>query len=152
MERREDVALQLGPRANQRLERPPVRVGVGTETRRGRFDIALHQHRRPVVERVADAVRRLHPAQAVPGKVQLGEERRGPAEGVDRAAHVVDEARERALGRARAATNGLRLFEERDRVTGSRELDRGSQAVGPAAHDDGIGSVHPPSRRRTGPT
>ena len=152
VERREDVALQLGPGANQRLEGSPVRVGVGTEPCRGRFEVALDQDRRPVVERVAHAVRRFHPAQAVPGEVQLGEERRGPAEGVDGAAHVVDEARQRALGRADAAAHGLRPFEERDRMTGPRELDRGRQAVGPAAHDHGIGSVHPPSRRRTGPT
>ena len=152
MERGEDVALQLGPGANQRLERPPVRVGVGTESGRGRFDIALDQHRRPVVERVADAVWRIDPAQAVPGKVQVGEERRGPAEGMDRAAHVVDEARDRALRRAGAAAHRLRPFEERDWMTGPRELDRGRQAVGSAADDDGVWSVHPPSRRRIGPT
>ena len=33
--------------ANQRLECPPVRVGVGTESSRGRVDIAFDQHRRP---------------------------------------------------------------------------------------------------------
>ena len=141
-----------GQAANQRLEGPPVRIGVGTEACRGGFDVALDQHRRPVVERVAKAERRIDPAQAMPGEVQLREERRGPAEGMDRAAHVVDEARERALGRADAAANSLRPLEERDRMAGPRELDRGRQAVGPAAHDDGIGSVHPPSPRRTGPT
>ena len=152
VERREDVALQLRPGADERRERLPVCVGVGTEPRRRRVDVALDEDRRPVVERVADAVRRLDPAQAVLGEVQLGEERRGPAERMDRAAHVVDEARERALGRAGAAAHGLRPLEERDRMTGFRELDRGRQAVGPAAHDHGVGSVHPPSRRRTGPT
>ena len=63
------------------------------------------------------------------GERQRAEERRADAERVDRRADIVDEARQRQLGRARPAADVSARLEHQHRAPGARQRDRRRQPV-----------------------
>ena len=138
VQRREDVLEQrLGIAGERREEPPPARL-VLAEPAHGRVRRALEQGRGSVVERVRERRRRLDPLEAVLRERQRAEERRRDAERVDRRADVVDESRQRQLGRARAAAHGVGRLEHAHRDPGPRQHDRRRQPVRPGADDDRV--------------
>ncbi len=121
-----------------RAEHPPVGVGVGSEPGRRRVDVALEEHGRAVVERMADRERRLDPPQALGLEVRLAEEGRNATEGIDRAADVVDVAGQRQLGGSDATADRRRRLVQPDRVALPSQRDRRREPIGPGPDDDGV--------------
>jgi hypothetical protein len=88
----------------------------------------LEQHGRPVVERVRRRRIRLDPLDV---ELERAKERRSQTERVDRGADVVDEPRQRQLGRPQAAAELLLRLVNLDLQAGSRKRDRRREAIRP---------------------
>ena len=138
VERREEVRQEVAEVADKRAQEAAVGVAVGTQLLGGHLDIAGDDDRPAVVERVGDCRWWLDPAQAVALQPGFDEERRRPSEWVDRAAHVVDEARQRELGGPAPAADHGRALEHAHRATRAGERDRRSEPVRAAADDDRV--------------
>jgi hypothetical protein len=102
-------------------------------------DVAVGQGHRSIVEWMGELDGWLDPLQPVPAEVQLGEQRRGAAERVDGAAHVVDHAGQRQLGGSASAAERVAGLVQAHRSAGAGQHDRRRQAVGAAAHHHRIG-------------
>ena len=144
-ERTEDSRHEVRPVLDERSEEAPVGRGVpgaagsaDVELGRRRRDVPPDEHGGPVVEGMAERRRRLDPPQPVTGQVERREERRDPAERMDRAADVVAEAGQRQLGGPHPAADRRGALEHRDLPAVAGEADRGRQAVRAAADDDRV--------------
>ena len=94
-----------------------------------------------VVERVDEGDLRVDQLEAVALEVGRLEERRHRGQGVDRRAHVVEEARQGELRGAGPAADGVGAFEDEHRAARLRARDGGGQPVGTGSHDHDIGHV-----------
>ncbi len=115
-----------------------IRVEVGERV----VEPATQDHRGSVVERMRHRRGRLDPAEAVVGEGQAAQPGRQDPERMDRRADVVDEARQRRFGAARAAAGPALRLEHHDLRAGLGDADRGGQAVGTGTHDDRVGRGH----------
>ena len=80
--------------------------------------------------------RRVHELTRV--EIELTEERRGRAHGMECGAEVVDESGKGQLRRTAAPADSVIRFVHRDGVTMACELDRCGEPIGPGANYDGI--------------
>ncbi len=126
--RTEHHSLNLTPRLDQRADQSPVRELVAAEPRRRCQQAVLEQDGRPIVERMGRRRTRLDPLDV---ELERPEERRSQTERVDRRADVVDESRQRQLGRPQAAAELLRGFVNLDLQAGSSQRDRRRETVRP---------------------
>ncbi len=138
VQRAEQVLEQRLRVGDERREQPPPPGVVVAETGRGSFRRALEQDRGPVVERVRERRGRLDPLDAVLRERQRAKERRRDPERVDRRADVVDEARQRQLGRPRASANRVGGLEDAYSDTGPRQHDRRGEPVRPGTDHDRV--------------
>ena len=95
----EQHALDLSPRADERLDELAVRALVAPEPAGGGIEVALEQQRLAVVERMGRGRIRMHPVHV---EVELAEKRGAERERVDRRADVMHEPWQREFGAARA--------------------------------------------------
>ena len=126
-------ALDRVPRIDERADQPPIRPLVVAEAGRGRDQAVLEQHRGPVVQRMSRRRVRLDPVDV---ELQRTEERRSQPERVNRRADVVNEARQRQLGRTQAAAELLLGLVNLDLQPGARQRDRRGEAVRARADHD----------------
>jgi hypothetical protein len=129
VQRGEQVLEQRLGIAGERLEDVPPPAVVLTETACGRSRRALEEGRGAIVERVGERRRRLDPLDAVLGERQRAEERRRDPERVDRRTDVVDESRQRQLGRACAAPHRVGGLEDANVEPRLRQHDRRGEPV-----------------------
>jgi hypothetical protein len=130
-QRAEDVVEQRLRVPHERPEEPSPAIVVLAERGHRRLGRALEQDRGSVVERVGDRGGRLDPVEPVLGERQRPKQRRRDPERMDRRADVVDEARQRQLGRAASASDRVGCFEDAHRAAGAGEHDRCRKAVRP---------------------
>ncbi len=141
-DRPEKGVLQLRPGLDERPEDAGVGIRVPAEPLRGLLDRAAQEDGLAPVERMGERQRRLDPLEAVILERNRPEEGRSGGHRMNRRAEVVDEPRERQLAGAEAAADLLGRLANEHRAARSRELDRGREAVGAGADDDGVVSVH----------
>ncbi len=135
---RQQVLADLVVLLRERPHEPPVAPCVNPE-RGGRVgDGADEQRGAPVVERVRESRRRLDPLDAVLLERHRAQERRGDGERMDRRADVVDEARQRQLGRPAAAAERFLGLQHPHRQPGPGEMDCRGEAVRPRPDDNRI--------------
>ena len=128
--RRQHVAREPGPRADEGLVQSHPAVAPLAEPISGRVERALQQGGGAAVERVRQWDWRVDPLEAEPVEGQGGEEGRGEGQGVDRGAGIVRIAGQRELGRAEAAAQrGLGLPHHRLHP-GLGQRDRGREPIG----------------------
>jgi hypothetical protein len=126
------------PVAYDRIHQLLVGGGVGPERGARLSNRALEYRRRPVVEGVGERGGRVDPLEAVLLERERLEEGRGVPERMYGGAEIVDEARQRHLRGAGAATDRFFGLQDRDRATTSGQLYRGGEAVRPRPHDYGV--------------
>ena len=114
---------------DERPDEPPIRTPVATEAFRRRLDRSLHQDRSPAVEGMPERCRRFGELEASTGKIEIAEEGRHDVRPHDRRADVVDEPRQRQLGRADTPAGRLVRLEDADRESGPGEGDGRRETV-----------------------
>lgn len=80
----------------------------------------------------------MHPFEPVFPKWERVEERRAGAKRVGGGTHIMNEIRQRQLGRARPAANLLIRFDYENGFAGTRKDDGSRKSVGTCAHDHRI--------------
>jgi len=126
--RPEEHALDLAPRIGERTDQPLVCELVPAEAGRRLRQALLEQDGAPVVERVS---RRRVGVDPVDAELESPKKRRRERKRMDGRADVVDEARERQLGRAQATAELLVGLVNLDLQAGPRERDRSREPVRP---------------------
>jgi hypothetical protein len=137
-ERRKHRGRQELPRARRAPDEPTVGGSVIAQPGRGPPDRPVERGCRPVVERMRELDRRVDPLEPVLGEGQGPEEGRCDAGRVKGRADVVDEARQRQLGRARSPAEGVRSLPDENPLARPCELDRRGEPVRPAPDDDRV--------------
>ena len=141
-QRRQGVGQEAMRIAEERSDQAPVRARVAGQLGHGLVDREAQEDRRLAVERVGHRGARPEPGEAVLRQRQAAEPGRQDPERVHRRAHVVQEAGQRELGRAAAATRLVGRLQHQDRGAGLRQVDRRRQPVGTGADDHRVRIAH----------
>jgi hypothetical protein len=133
----------------RRDERAPLLAVAGApavEARGGPVDVAVERDRAAVGQRVGRAGGGVDPREAVAVERHPCEHGRRGRGGIDGRERVVLEARQRELLGAYRAARPVGRLEDRDRVPGLGQADRGGEPVRAAADDHGV-AAHEATRR-----
>ncbi len=141
---------ERAPRVDERCEEPRVAGPVGSQRRRRRRDVALHDDSGAVGEGVRERRGRCHPLHAERRRVEGAQEGRDRGEGVDGGADVVTEPRQGQRLGAAAAPDPVRGLDDVDGPAPLRQRDRGGQTVGSGPDDHRVMAAHPPAVRAPG--
>ncbi len=139
--RPQHVVAQLAEALREWADHPAVGSGILAEPRGRLVERADQRDGGAVVEWMRDRDVRMDPLQPVAREIELGEERRGRAQRVDRRAHVVHESRQRQPGAARAAADGRFRLVDPDAEARARKHDGSREPVRAATDDGGIHSA-----------
>ena len=137
-ERSQQLARDQVPIGRDGTDQPTVALAVLAQAGGRGVQVAAHQRRAAVIERMGQRHRRLDPLQAVLRQRPLAEDRGGSAQRMDGRADVVDEAGQGQRRRPAATAHlGARL-QHQHAAPGSGQGDGGGQAVGPGADDERV--------------